>query len=268
FSRSALALVYAENGRHEEAIEQFDQIASTGFTGGQRDYQWLVAMSWLAEGCAFASDSERAPQLYEVFRGYADPLAVVGALLCLGSVSRYLGLLAVAASSFADAQRHFEVGLQTNRRMGSTLWMAHCQYECAALQVDHGDREHAHKLLDDCLRSARALGYVRLIEAAEVLAARSSRSPEQSTSSNLQHETQTHQRETTPALEPSSDRSGGDAAIQNVFRREGDIWTITYEGQTLRLRDLKGLSYISRLLQNPGEEFHVLSLVTEIDAAT
>jgi tetratricopeptide (TPR) repeat protein len=268
FSRSALALVYAENGRPEEAIEQFDQIAATGFAGGQRDYQWLVAMSWLAEACVCASDSERAQQLYEVLKGYSDRLAVVGALLCLGSVSRYLGLLAGAASSFADAQRHFEVGLQTNRRMGSTLWMAHCQYECAALQIDHGGGEQAHKLLDDCLRSARALGYVRLIEAAEVLAARSSWSPEPPTSSSPQHETLTHQREATPALQPSSDRSGADAAVQNVFRREGDIWTITYQGQTLRLRDLKGLSYISRLLQNPGQEFHVLSLVTEIDAAT
>ena len=51
-----------------------------------------------------------------------------------------------------------------------------------------------------------------------------------------------------------------------MFRREGDIWTITYEGQTLRLRDFKGLSYIACLLQRPGEEFHAASLVTAVDS--
>jgi len=205
FSRSALALVYAENGRRAEAIEQFDQLAATGFAHGQRDYQWLVAMSWLAEVCARVSDSERARQLYQVLRGYADRIAVVGALLCLGSISRYLGLLAAAASLFEDARRHFEVGLQTNRRMGSTLWIAHCQYECAALQIDHGDSEQAHELLDDCLRAARALGYVRLTEAAKALTARLSYAPEQQPSSRVQPEALTHQPGSAPPVQSVSD---------------------------------------------------------------
>jgi hypothetical protein len=44
------------------------------------------------------------------------------------------------------------------------------------------------------------------------------------------------------------------------------FWTITYEGQTLRLRDFKGLSYIALLLEHPGEEFHATSLVTGVDS--
>jgi hypothetical protein len=76
-----------------------------------------------------------------------------------------------------------------------------------------------------------------------------------------------------PALTPqlqastSNDRSRGDGEVDKVFRREGDIWTITYEGQTLRLRDFKGLSYIALLLEHPGEEFHATSLVTGVDSA-
>jgi tetratricopeptide (TPR) repeat protein len=51
------------------------------------------------------------------------------------------------------------------------------------------------------------------------------------------------------------------AASLNVFRREGDYWTVIFEGQTVRVRDLKGMHYLARLLADPGREFHVLDLV-------
>ena len=46
-----------------------------------------------------------------------------------------------------------------------------------------------------------------------------------------------------------------------VFRREGDVWTLTFEGRTVRMRDLKGLHYIARLLSEPYRELHGLDLV-------
>jgi tetratricopeptide (TPR) repeat protein len=47
----------------------------------------------------------------------------------------------------------------------------------------------------------------------------------------------------------------------NVFRREGDYWSIVFEGRTVRVHDLKGIRYLAQLLANPGREFHVLDLV-------
>ncbi len=47
----------------------------------------------------------------------------------------------------------------------------------------------------------------------------------------------------------------------SVFRREGDYWSVAFGDRTIRLRDLKGLRYLSRLLASPGREFHVLDLV-------
>jgi tetratricopeptide (TPR) repeat protein len=47
----------------------------------------------------------------------------------------------------------------------------------------------------------------------------------------------------------------------NVFRREGDYWSVIFEGQTVRVRDLKGMRYLARLLAVPGREHHVLDLV-------
>jgi len=47
----------------------------------------------------------------------------------------------------------------------------------------------------------------------------------------------------------------------NVFRREGDYWSVVFEGCTVRVRDLKGMRYLAQLLAHPGREFHVLDLV-------
>ncbi len=47
----------------------------------------------------------------------------------------------------------------------------------------------------------------------------------------------------------------------NVFRREGDYWSVIFEGHTVHVRDLKGMRYLARLLADPGREFHVLDLV-------
>ena len=53
-----------------------------------------------------------------------------------------------------------------------------------------------------------------------------------------------------------------DAATEtNVFRREGDYWSVAFEGRTVRVRDLKGMRYLAQLLTHPGQEFHVLDLV-------
>jgi tetratricopeptide (TPR) repeat protein len=47
----------------------------------------------------------------------------------------------------------------------------------------------------------------------------------------------------------------------NVFRREGDYWSVVFDGHTVRVRDLKGMRYLAQLLTHPGREFHVLDLV-------
>jgi tetratricopeptide (TPR) repeat protein len=66
---------------------------------------------------------------------------------------------------------------------------------------------------------------------------------------------------------PAAQVEGRDApdeqpdADLNVFRREGDYWSVVFEGRTVRVRDLKGMRYLARLLADPGREFHVLDLV-------
>ncbi|MGA9721089.1 MAG: AAA family ATPase [Candidatus Binatus sp.] len=58
--------------------------------------------------------------------------------------------------------------------------------------------------------------------------------------------------------EPLSKPSSGNRAI---FARTGEYWTVRYGDANFSLKDVKGLSYIQRLLQHPGEEFHALDLL-------
>src|SRR5262245_46841559 len=46
----------------------------------------------------------------------------------------------------------------------------------------------------------------------------------------------------------------------NRFRREGEYWTVCYDGSVARLKDAKGLRYLAQLLGQPGREFHVIDL--------
>jgi hypothetical protein len=46
----------------------------------------------------------------------------------------------------------------------------------------------------------------------------------------------------------------------NVFRREGEYWTVRYEGSLARLADAKGLRLLARLLADPGREFLAVDL--------
>jgi hypothetical protein len=60
--------------------------------------------------------------------------------------------------------------------------------------------------------------------------------------------------------------SGPRAQDSNLFRREGDYWTLRYHGESARVRDVKGLHHLVSLLREPGREFHVVDLLAMTDA--
>jgi hypothetical protein len=65
----------------------------------------------------------------------------------------------------------------------------------------------------------------------------------------------------------AAERSGP-APSEHLFRREGEYWTIRYQGQVVRLRHAKGLLYLERLLREPGRHVHVTELAGQRDGDT
>src|SRR5262249_60182564 len=103
-----------------------------------------------------------------------------------------------------------------------------------------GDRGRAAGLAAQALATAREVG-MKLLEAKVV---------ELRAAAGLGEEP-------SPAPRPEGPSTPEAAA---VFRREGDVWTIAYDGKGLRLKDAKGVQYIARLLRHPGAEVHCADL--------
>jgi Domain of unknown function (DUF4118) len=53
---------------------------------------------------------------------------------------------------------------------------------------------------------------------------------------------------------------------ESAFLRQGDYWTIQYQGQIAHLRATRGLHCLASLLEHPGREFHVTELIAGVSA--
>src|SRR5262249_22691667 len=63
-----------------------------------------------------------------------------------------------------------------------------------------------------------------------------------------------------PAAPPVS-APASPGPVHAAIRCEGDYWTVAYGEVVARVKDLKGLHYLTYLLRSPGQEIHVLDLI-------
>jgi tetratricopeptide (TPR) repeat protein len=155
-----VADLYCRLGRNEEAQAILDRFAETDFDIWV-DNDKLAGWCLLAEVCSALDDSTHAPRLYELLLPHASRNAVSHPVCAFGSVSHYLGLLALTLARFADAESHFEAALEMHERMGARPWAAHTKHGCARVLLARkaeGDETKAAELLGDALAAARELG--------------------------------------------------------------------------------------------------------------
>jgi hypothetical protein len=154
---------------------------------------------------------------------YRTRCAIVPMSFIGGSLERPLGLLAATAGRYDEAADHFEAALVANARMGLRPWVAHGEHEYARMLLARdgaNDRTRARDLLVRSVDTARALDMRALLTRAEPLLAK---------------------------LVPTKE----DEAL---LHREGEYWTVGYNGSTSRVRDARGLHLISFLLGSPGRD--------------
>ena len=239
--RIALASGYLAAGRIEQAKREFERFAVEDFTNVPRDIMWTYAMLRLSEAASLIGDVERARLLYELLLPHADRCIVSGTILCHGSAHYPLGLLASVLGRFDDAERHFDAALAMNRRIRGRLWIAHVEHEYGRMlwkRGRDGDRTRALAFLESALATARECGLHVLEKKLQATIADSGFAVR------------------TPSAAPAP------APAEAVFRRDGDFWTLVYEGGALRLKDSKGLQYIAVLLRQEGKEIHAADLAS------
>ena len=228
--RSALACLLLDAGRTDEARAVFDEMAVDEFRMHYPDCEWMLGIPLASEACAALGDATAAAVLYRQLLPFAGGHANGHTEGSIGSVDRYLGLLADTMGNTDDAERHLEAAIAANERMGAWPWAAHTGHDLARVlsrRARPGDRERADALDRAALATARRLGMTAL-EAA----IRGGRGPTQDES----------------------------ASSRATFRREGEYWTIRFEGDPFRVRDTKGMRYLARLLAEAGRELHALDL--------
>jgi hypothetical protein len=235
--RAALACLLVDLGRQAEAAAVFQRLAAGDFRALYRDSEWLMGVSLASNACASLGDKEAAKVLYEQLLPFDGRLALGIAEGSVGAVSRYLGLLARTLGRLDTAEGHLLDAIAMNAQMGAHPWTAHTRLDLANVLLERdgpGDKQQAAAQLTLAAEACDKLGMPAL--AVEVA---SRADPVQTTP--------------TPQSEPSG---------QCVFRREGEYWTVRFAADAFRLKDAKGLRYLSHLLQHPGHEVHALDLVS------
>jgi hypothetical protein len=196
-----------------------------------------VAMGDEAERAAVRRDLESLRAYWAVLGGAVvinGPLAYWAAAL-----DRALGRTDDAIAGFEDARRAAE-------RLGARPWSAVAMVALAGALVDRSfgdDVSRASDLLDEVEQSATLMDMQGALDDAAVVRKRISEAS------------------TVPvvATEPAE------------FRREGDVWTLTFGGRTARLADAKGLRDLQTLLAHAGEEVTAIALLDpsrDAEAAT
>jgi predicted ATPase len=236
--RCGLALLRAERGRPDWARALVAPFAAEGFAGLPRDGNFIPALTLLAELAHALEETRWAEPLYALLLPHVDRHVIVGpSAACYGSAARYLGLLAATLGHVEEAREHFEHALEMNARVGARALEAYTCYDYARFLLAHETvmpSRAVSELLDVARRAAEEFDMPRLREKLAALEATGKAGA---------------------ASEPPRE-------VAATIRKTGDYWVMTFGTDSLRLKDSKGLVYLSTLLLNPDREFHALDLAT------
>ena len=201
----------------------------------------LVEM-WLRPECILALRGKDAAQSHlarcrEILASQEDWRGLVGA------VARAEAVVAAAENRIQDAETFFERAIATFTRY-SLPWE---QAETLLLwgrAIAAGDERLANEKFDAAIEIYRRYGAgERWLERVQ--------------------EARRHVRGKDSVAEDLPGSSCSPA--ENIFRKDGDLWTVTHGGRTFRLRNLKGLEYIAYLLAHPGVRIHACDLVAVVE---
>lgn len=270
-----LALMQAAGARLTARLEGGEQalfLVGSVLTALERAPGWAVNYTWIA--------CEAATALWLLGRAqYADVIErnlrekvlapdfrcpMVDARLSMAHLCALQGGYDEAIDWFAKARVVLD-------EQGARPLRATVDYDEALMyyrRAAPGDIERAQPLLDAALQQFLPLGMAGWIQRAETLRAQRVRNESDASAEHSAGSDVAPSPVVTPAATSASNAGTSSAVAAVLLHREGDYWTVVYGTSTSRLRDMKGLSYLSRLLGDPGREFHALDLIRMERATT
>lgn len=170
---AALAVALAGLDRREDALKQVAWFADHGLEAIPRDCVWETTMTALGRTVAHFGDATYAEQMYQLLLPFASRTAVVGgAVLCLGPISRIVGMLARAAGRFDEAIAQLTAALESCHALRSAPLIARTQLELAKAHLARGapaDEVAAEQFLAAAAETAAGIGMDKVLHDIEVV---------------------------------------------------------------------------------------------------
>ena len=252
--RAVLALAYAESDLDEEARRLLMLAAESDFEELPEDVTWLAGHTIYAHVCARVAEQRPARLLYERLAPFAGHIVYTG-ISAWGDCDHALGVLATTLGDLALGERHLQESRARARRMGAAVWSVRSSIDLAALLLRRGtadDSPRAVELLEAAADDARRLGVDKLATRALNLRSHAHAQGLIRASDGAAAKLRLRSDESHLPEKPSR--------RQGLLRFEGESWSVTHPGGTIRLRDGKGPRYLATLLADPGVEQHAVDL--------
>lgn len=207
------------------------------------DASMLAPVIWLFD---YISDPGLKTQVHEKLTGRESVFASGGMSLMLWDepIALLIARSARQTGRYQEAIAQFERAIELAEQTGSPPYAAWSRVELAETLLDRDegvDTTRVQKLLNQAEQTAQELTMPGLSTRVEQARART-------TAASAAAEPVVPE----PAAKP----------FQLRLARDGELWTLSYSDRQIRLRDSKGMQWLSQLLEHPGHELHVLSLVT------
>lgn len=206
-------------------------LAEGGLETQVKDAEWLATAALFTDAAVRVGHVRSAEHVYHLMEPYSDRFIIdaVGARF-MGSASHLLGRLAGLLRRHDDAERHLLDAITAHETVRAPVWAARSRHELARLLGEAGDSRVTWR--EELARQAEAAFRAFGLDT-EAAAARA-----------------------VTQGAPEEAHPGG-----NLFKHEGEYWTIAFAGVVSRLKDSKGLRDIDVLLRSPNREIAAIDLV-------
>jgi DNA-binding CsgD family transcriptional regulator len=156
-----LTAVLADTGRRDEAAGHLDTLAADGFARIRPNALWLGSMATLADVCAALNAIEHAEALFTQLWRYREHRAMVGVPVSMGSVSYYLGRLALLLDRPDEARTLLDAAAASDSKLGAYPWLAWTRTAQAQAGPPHAEgKAREARQLAERLGMARLLGHL------------------------------------------------------------------------------------------------------------
>ncbi len=228
----------AETGRHDEARGFLDGLVESAFASIHDSWQFRFMLAIASEIAFRVQHLAAAVILLPLLAAQPQRHLASPPSASAGAVRRYTGLLSATLGRRADALLELEQAAQDNRAAGAVVWALRCDLDRARLLASDPDDSDCGRLARQLAESVQATASAILVGAAVEAAAL------------------------------ATEGAGDEADSPASFLREGEFWTISWHGRSLRLRDGRGLQYLGQLLASAGQELAAVQLVASVGGLT